>query len=200
MGVRMTWIVRALVAMGLCCAPVGAMAAVVTIDFGGLPGSNGSIFTGPYVEDGATVSATGGQVFEGHAFGNPAPSLFFIGSGSFEITSTSLFRLVSFDLTGNNGTAGFTVQGFTDAVLQFTLGGGAPANSWTNILALGGPPGPITTNRYVFTLTTQGTSGNIDNIVLNFPAVPEPTSWAMMLLGFGAIGFAMRRRPSLAAA
>jgi|tagenome__1003787_1003787.scaffolds.fasta_scaffold20788306_1 hypothetical protein len=24
--------------------------------------------------------------------------------------------------------------------------------------------------------------------------VPEPTSWAMMLLGFGAVGFAMRRR------
>lgn len=25
-------------------------------------------------------------------------------------------------------------------------------------------------------------------------AVPEPTTWAMMLLGFGAVGFAMRRR------
>jgi hypothetical protein len=25
-------------------------------------------------------------------------------------------------------------------------------------------------------------------------AVPEPASWAMMLLGFGAIGFALRRR------
>jgi len=24
--------------------------------------------------------------------------------------------------------------------------------------------------------------------------VPEPATWAMMLLGFGAIGFAMRRR------
>jgi hypothetical protein len=28
-------------------------------------------------------------------------------------------------------------------------------------------------------------------------AVPEPASWAMMLLGFGAIGFAMRRRPRI---
>jgi hypothetical protein len=26
------------------------------------------------------------------------------------------------------------------------------------------------------------------------PGVPEPSTWAMMLLGFGAIGFAMRRR------
>jgi hypothetical protein len=26
------------------------------------------------------------------------------------------------------------------------------------------------------------------------PGVPEPSTWAMMLIGFGAVGFAMRRR------
>jgi hypothetical protein len=26
------------------------------------------------------------------------------------------------------------------------------------------------------------------------PAVPEPATWAMMLLGFGAAGFMLRRR------
>lgn len=31
-----------------------------------------------------------------------------------------------------------------------------------------------------------------DNFAIN--AVPEPATWAMMLLGFGAIGFGMRRR------
>jgi hypothetical protein len=31
------------------------------------------------------------------------------------------------------------------------------------------------------------------------PSVPEPSTWAMMLLGFGAIGFAARRRRALAA-
>ena len=36
----------------------------------------------------------------------------------------------------------------------------------------------------------------LDNVVLNsaVAAVPEPASWAMMLAGFGGIGFAMRRR------
>jgi hypothetical protein len=29
---------------------------------------------------------------------------------------------------------------------------------------------------------------------INAPAVPEPASWALMILGFGAIGMAMRRR------
>ena len=28
----------------------------------------------------------------------------------------------------------------------------------------------------------------------NAAAVPEPATWAMMLLGFGAVGFSMRRR------
>ena len=30
------------------------------------------------------------------------------------------------------------------------------------------------------------------------PAVPEPATWAMLLVGFGAIGFSMRRRRALA--
>ena len=38
-----------------------------------------------------------------------------------------------------------------------------------------------------------------DNITLGSAtpgagAVPEPGTWAMMLIGFGAVGFAMRRR------
>ena len=33
----------------------------------------------------------------------------------------------------------------------------------------------------------------IDNI--SVPAVPEPSTWAMLMLGFGLIGYVMRRRP-----
>ena len=54
--------------------------------------------------------------------------------------------------------------------------------------------------------TTSGgasVDGVIDNVVLTttadqapltVPGVPEPATWAMMLLGFGAVGIAMRRR------
>lgn len=41
-------------------------------------------------------------------------------------------------------------------------------------------------------LNTQGFSDAI--LVRGTGAVPEPATWAMMLLGFGGIGFAMRRR------
>ena len=49
--------------------------------------------------------------------------------------------------------------------------------------------------------TVTGTSGGGSfGGNLNVTAVPEPATWGMMLLGFGAIGFAMRRRrtPALA--
>ena len=38
----------------------------------------------------------------------------------------------------------------------------------------------------------------LDNITFNAGAgaVPEPATWAMMLVGFGGLGFAMRRRPA----
>lgn len=46
---------------------------------------------------------------------------------------------------------------------------------------------------------------NHDDMIIKVtvsPAVPEPGTWAMMLLGFGAVGYAMRRRrtPALAQA
>lgn len=41
--------------------------------------------------------------------------------------------------------------------------------------------------RTVSTLTVNGT--------LNLPAVPEPATWATMILGFGLVGAVMRRRP-----
>ncbi|MCH8615719.1 FxDxF family PEP-CTERM protein [Sphingomonas sp. SM33] len=49
-----------------------------------------------------------------------------------------------------------------------------------------------------FTLTIQGSTGVNGsfggNVSFVQAAVPEPSTWAMMLVGFGAIGFAMRRR------
>ena len=41
-------------------------------------------------------------------------------------------------------------------------------------------------------LSSSQNAFETDNYAVN--AVPEPGTWAMMLLGFGAIGFGMRRR------
>jgi hypothetical protein len=47
-----------------------------------------------------------------------------------------------------------------------------------------------------YTLHLEGTSTGEGSFGGNvaFAAVPEPATWAMMLLGYGAVGFSMRRR------
>ena len=96
---------------------------------------------------------------------------------------------VSFDLGGNSrGAAAQT----TDVYLGSTLVASLTLASAS----------PLTL--YTFTATTAGGAlafdeigpsdqqGNIlDNVTLN--SVPEPASWAMMLLGVGAIGAALRK-------
>jgi hypothetical protein len=51
-----------------------------------------------------------------------------------------------------------------------------------------------------YTLTVQGTRGASGsfggNVAFEAAALPEPGTWAMMLLGFGAIGWQLRRRRS----
>lgn len=55
-----------------------------------------------------------------------------------------------------------------------------------------------TSYRLGFSLSNVGTPGNSLRIstgnLAAVAAVPEPATWATMLLGFGAVGFALRRR------
>ena len=80
-----------------------------------------------------------------------------------------------------------------------------------NYLLTNPPAGPWTDYQFVTTVT--GSSSDLafsfrddpgfmflDNISVVSGAVPEPGTWAMMLLGFGAMGLAIRRdrKPKLA--
>jgi hypothetical protein len=71
------------------------------------------------------------------------------------------------------------------------------------------PPdnGPLTFDSIQanFTIDALAQSGQLDFAVLSYTlasatAVPEPAAWALMLMGFGGLGAAMRRRRALAAA
>ena len=103
-----------------------AWASLITVDFGGLSGGNGDAFTTPYVEDGFTVTPTGGDWFEAHVFGNPEPSIFAgpVGSPS---TSTidvtgGTFLFSSVDLSSNSASnAGFQIEGFYQGTSLFTV-------------------------------------------------------------------------------
>jgi hypothetical protein len=70
-------------------------------------------------------------------------------------------------------------------------------------IANGDQSAPRTNGRLAFTnalnpivglqLTSAQNSLEIDNVSV-IAAVPEPGTWALMLLGFGAVGFSMRRK------
>jgi hypothetical protein len=98
-----------------------------------------------------------------------------------------------------NSTAVFAIV-TTDGTL--TLEALQPGGGGTNITSVTGTGNNLTLNTGLLTagtlyrLTYTGnltTAGNISGNA-TFTAVPEPATWAMMLLGFGGIGFAMRRR------
>jgi len=71
---------------------------------------------------------------------------------------------------------------------QFSSGGPLTGQaSWLGqtFASLGLTPG-----QYVWTLPNDAITVNVGSA----SAVPEPSTWTMLLLGFGALGFAMRRR------
>ncbi|HEX7931046.1 MAG TPA: PEPxxWA-CTERM sorting domain-containing protein [Sphingomicrobium sp.] len=102
---------------------------------------------------------------------------------------------IEFALTGlgNGGTVDFiiTLNGTTDvSFLDQVLGSG---DTFFAFLANGGDE--ITNVRYV----ANDPPGELTilkqvRIIPGADVVPEPSTWAMMLLGFGAVGFTMRRR------
>lgn len=172
---------------------LAAPAAAQTITFDGLTGANGDPFTGPYVEQGFTVTVTGGQVFEGHVFGNPTPSLV-VGNvfgggnlGVLDVSRGSGFVLTGFDLSAQNGNGNYTVDGYLGAASVFSFGGAAGAGFSTYA------GNAAVVDRLVFTLQPTGTSMNFDNMGFSLSAaIPEPATWAMLILGFGLVGGAMR--------
>lgn len=183
------------VALGLAVT-AAPMAAQADITFDALPGANGSAFTGPYSEDGLSISATAGDVFVGTIYGNPVPSLFFgpnFGSStaSLEITSGgALFNFASFDFSANNGTAYYTVRGFANAAETFSLVGDSSIGGFVTIAS----GTNLQFDRVTFDFRVAGTSANFDNFIGDGGVVPEPATWALLIMGFGGVGATLRSR------
>ena len=64
------------------------------------------------------------------------------------------------------------------------------ARNLTNFLTSGGPQSLVINGR----AQSLASYGGFFTLTEATPAVPEPATWAMMLLGFGVIGAAMRRK------
>ncbi|WP_294196964.1 PEPxxWA-CTERM sorting domain-containing protein [uncultured Sphingomonas sp.] len=69
------------------------------------------------------------------------------------------------------------------------------ASTVANVATRVGASGPLGQFGYS-TALTPGSGVTITRVDAPDGAVPEPATWALMLLGFGVVGYAMRRRPT----
>tara|TARA_R110000782_G_scaffold167129_4_gene259124 strand:+ start:10506 stop:11150 length:645 start_codon:yes stop_codon:yes gene_type:complete len=96
-------------------------------------------------------------------------------------TSTGFYNLNPFSscfVLGGNGGCGSVVWG-APTVFSF------------------GTTGQFSLNLSDVSFNTPGSAivkGKFKLLALDTPPIPEPSTWAMLLLGFGATGYAMRRR------
>lgn len=143
----------------------------------------------------------------------------FSGTGFFGGTLNGSGTLTTDDNSFVNALNGYTAQNITGITGTFngsTITGLAPGFfGANNLFYLSGPffvdgnglgfttASGVSANLFVtndtsYRVNTQG-AGLLTGLVTASasavtPAVPEPATWAMMLLGFGAIGVSLRRR------
>lgn len=167
-----------------------SQADAATITFSGLANGNPAVTS--YSEAGFTFTTIAGTFNGTSGNGAPAPSVFTTNNGIADVTGGS-FTFSSFQ--GGNGsfnnTPTFTVTGFLAGnqlyTVTYTGGGAGSFPTFTN------GNSTVVVDRVRFAV--NGTSANLDNIVVNaVPAVPEPATWFVMLVGFGVTGIAMRRK------
>jgi hypothetical protein len=141
-------------------------------------------------------------------FGTPGSGMFVFdyGSGTGNTicaTQTGSFCDARLDVSFASAVTGFSFlyagldvpSSSIGVVLNFT-GGGSTALSFTPLANNSVIDLTSYTNVVSASITTTDTAGLIyDNFTfLETGAVPEPATWAMLILGFGVLGNAMRRR------
>lgn len=145
---------------------------------------------------GTPLSVVNGSTIDTVAFGiNPAPAGPFTGTFDFTNSLAGIYSV----LLGSS-TPGTT---FSSASLVGIGGtsGSVSATGSTNVLSL--LSGTLNPGSYRFTFGGTAPAGGAavsGNLTFATAAVPEPASWALMLLGFGALGMVIRRRQRIALA
>lgn len=195
------------------------IAGTTLFDFdtnGSLLGSSGSFtFSNNNVNLGtATLVASGANIVSGNLSNSAAPTgdatkyLAVYQGGYQSMLSTQSFNTLALywgtpdtfntvDLLDQGGNSIATITGAD-------VGGLSALNASSALVTL-----TSSQNFYGAKFSSSGNSFELDNVRFSTAsvqapagtsAVPEPSSWAMMIVGFGAVGYASRRRPASAKA
>jgi hypothetical protein len=177
-----------------CLAVATAPAAAATtfnfqFDYAGIPAPDGPVIP-PFAGTGTFISPVDLNV------------------GTYDLASLVGFSVNFSFLDGNTYSTADISTPLTGLAIQVTdLGGGLQRLYFTESGGLGSDGGPhggsldldSGSNFLCFAPTTFANylyqeSGASGRYVALSASVPEPSTWAMMMMGFGVIGFAMRRR------
>ena len=188
-----------------------ATPATAAVSLSTTPGTNP--YSGPAptydFDSGRPANVTGGAVVSGSIDGQHAQPFgstggyFSVGPtdgtpGLIDLSSFGVLSSISFiwgsvdsyntlDLLGAGGNVLYSYTGSN----VFNPANGDQSNPSTNPLVTLLLTGADQTAVRSLRLSSTQNAFEIDNLAIN--AVPEPSTWALMLLGFGAVGFSMRR-------
>ena len=190
----------------LAAAAIAVPAQGAPITFEGQPNT---IYTAPIVRSGFTIGNVVGEQQHFHEIASTGFGLPSNGTGvllndrdtRIQVTYLALatFTLGSVDVASalnNNPAVGLNIFGFLNNVQTGVINVAALGNGYTTVN--GASLGNI--DLLVFDGTGGGGGFVLDNLTLNAAgAVPEPSAWALLILGFGAVGAGMRRRSATTA-
>ena len=163
----------AALAASVAIAPAVSAAPTISIDTGsGTFGNNHVVCTAP-----ATAPCTFSDTIQ---FTTPA---------GYTLTSATISSaMAGADMTTNIDFTSVTLNG-----VQFTTlaSGLVEFRSLLSQTIVAGA-----TNTLVISGTTGGNGAYGGSLTFSTAAVPEPAAWALMILGFGVVGYALRRRPA----
>lgn len=177
---------RYVVAVAICMAPVPAMAANFILQSGINSEGNGW-FTAPNV-------GNGGYVWDPIAQKVNIVPLSFDDTLTFNVATDSLIKINLWQ-----SESGFTFSNiyFNNVSIVSNLSSLASSNPGSYIGQGYAAAGPVSI-RFVGTNVGNphsfGGNINVQAATLPSPAIPEPATWAMMIIGLGSIGFMMRGR------
>lgn len=188
-----------LTALCLCTASVADASTVINFE-----GYSDPSYFSKLTDSGATFLGAGtnaASLFAISAFGRsswgtsgpmilcPYTSTIYCG-GDFQVTFASSVDNLKFYFTGDSTTAALTVQAYLNGVLIGTksvAGDGNPFTAQLVDLTSFGAIDKIQVSRPATATTGLGYDD------FSFDYLPEPSTWALMLLGFGGIGMTLRR-------
>jgi hypothetical protein len=157
---------------------------------GGLPADGLNLLSGAPGQNFAVFQSPAGKVISGIGPGG-FPNNSAIGEGAVSLLFSSGQSEFGFRLTGGNGSNAYVnfFGGDGGLIQSFTLES-LPLIATYGFSRVGGLQDIRGISIWNNDPTGIGLTGFRHDIV---SGVPEPTTWAMMITGFGAVGFSMRR-------